>query len=350
LFFAVCAVLYPFVPGRAYGAIKLGPPAASGVYHAAHPDFGPSDDFVTAESALSFVRLAGKKIVWAYVSFNWKDEMRFPTEACRTLNRLGIAPLVGMMPWSSLRQNSPESRYTLERIAGGEFDDGLRRCAEDVIALGFPIMIEFGPEANGSWFPWNGAWNGRSADLYGERGWPDGPERFRDAYRHIVQLFRESGALDVTWVFHIAADGYPKEEWNSARNYYPGDEWADWIGASLYGRRSGDAPAVPFDDIMKKVYPGLAALSSSKPIAILELGVSESARARDKADWIRSAMDSAASGRYPRLRAVSWWNKKYRPDGSRSTLEIDSSPESLSAYREGVKNFITEISRTEDAP
>jgi hypothetical protein len=333
----------------AYGAVKLGPPAGSGVYHAAHPDFGPSDDLVTAESARSFIRLAGKKIAWAYVSFNWKDEMRFPSEACRTLHEEGITPLVGMMPWSELKQNSPESRYTMERIAGGEFDDGLRRCAEDARALGFPIMIEFGPEANGSWFPWSGAWNGGSADIYGERGWPDGPERFRDAYRHVVRVFRSSGALDVTWVFHIAADGHPKAAWNAAKNYYPGDEWADWIGASVYGRLRGDAPAVPFDGIMKKIYPGLAALSASKPIAILELGASESDAAQDKAGWIRSALESAASGRYPRLRAVSWWNKKYRPDGSRSALEIDSSPESLEAYREGVKKLSAEISWTEYA-
>jgi hypothetical protein len=37
---------------------------------------------------------------------------------------------------------------------------------------------------------------------------------------------------------------------------------------------------------------------------------------------------------------VSWWNKVKRPDGTRSTLEIDSSPGSLEAYREGVKNLI----------
>jgi beta-mannanase len=353
LFFAACAAASAsfllFAPCRAYGAIKLGPPSGSGAYHAAHPDFGPSDDFVTAESVRSFTGLAGKKIVWAYVSFNWKEDMRFPSEACRTLHGEGVTPLVGMMPWSEMKQNSPESSYTMERIASGEFDEGLRRCAEEARALGFPIMIEFGPEANGAWFPWSGACNGGSEDVYGERGWPDGPERFRDAYRHVARLFRSSGALDVTWVFHISSGGHPKEAWNSARYYYPGDEWIDWIGASVYGRLRGDAPAVPFDDIMRKIYPGLAALSPSKPIAILELGASESVAAHDKADWIKNAIESAASGRYPRLGAVSWWNKKYRPDGSRSTLEIDSSSESLDAYREGVKKLVTDRFWTEDA-
>jgi hypothetical protein len=353
-FFSVFFLLFlsgysAYSADQALAAVKAAPPTENGVYHSAHPDFGAADDLVTAESVRSFTELSGKQIAWAFVSFHWGRDMRFPVEACRVLHREGVVPLIGMMPWSEMKQNAAESRFTMERIAGGDFDRGLRRCAEDVKALGFPIMMEFGPEANGSWFPWNGAWNGGSADTYGERNWPDGPERFRDAYRRVVKIFRESGALDVTWVFHIASDGYPKKEWNSARFYYPGDEWVDWIGASVYGRLRGGEPAVPFDKIMGKVYPGLAALSPTKPIAILEMGVSESGARQDKPGWISGAMESIASGRYPRLRAVSWWNKKYRPDGSRSALEIDSSPESIAAYRDGVKNFVTEIFWKDDA-
>jgi beta-mannanase len=198
-------------------------------------------------------------------------------------------------------------------------------------------MIEFGPEVNGSWFPWNGAWNGRGGDVYGENGIPDGPERFKDAYRRIEGIFRERGALDVTWVFHIASEASPKEEWNSARYYYPGDEWVDWIGVSVYGRLGGADAAVPFVDIMNRVYPGLCALSASKPIAVLELGVTDGP---DKAAWIGDAMRAARQ--YPRLKAVCWWNKTVRPDGTRSTMEIDSTPESLEAYRTGVSDFVRE--------
>jgi beta-mannanase len=157
----------------------------------------------------------------------------------------------------------------------------------------------------------------------------------------VVRVFSGAGAENVTWVFHIASDGSPKEQWNAARYYYPGDEWVDWIGMSLYGRLRGDGPAKSFDGVMEKVYPGLCALSPSKPIALLELGVSESEARDDKAEWTRDALASIASLSYPRLRAVSWWNKINRPDGSRSALEIDSSPKSLAAYREGVKNFET---------
>jgi beta-mannanase len=319
--------------------VKLSSP--DGIYHSAHPDFGIADDVVSVRNVAEFERLAGKKIVWAYLSWNWGGTPVWPSEGCRALYGAGVVPLVGMMPWSSLKQGMPEPLYTMEAILEGRFDGLISRAADDVRALGFPIMIEFGPEANGSWFPWSGAWNGRDADEYGERGIPDGPERFRDAYRRIIGIFRARGADDVTWVFHIAQRGSPPEAWNSASNYYPGDAWIDWIGASVYasgehgerGKRGKN-----FEEIMKRLYPGLCALSPSKPIALLEIG----AAGPVKTEWMRETFSAINSGKYPRLKAVSWWNKLRKPDGTPSELEIDSTPGSLLAYRDGVSDFVEE--------
>ncbi|MDR3279268.1 MAG: beta-mannanase [Synergistaceae bacterium] len=338
----IALILMAMSDGEAQAGVRLLPPE-TGVYHSAHPYFGMFDDLVDGESIAEFERMAEKKIVWSYVSFNWFEGIKFPVESCRAIRERGVVPLVGIMPWSSPNQGRAEPVYTLDRILKGDFDDDLRMCAEDVVSLGFPIMIEFGPEVNGSWFPWNGAWNGRALDSYGERGVPDGPERFRGAYRRVVDIFRKTGALDVTWFFHISSSGAPNEAWNAASNYYPGDEWVDWVGVSLYGRLRGDGPPMPFDAIMKRVYPGLCSLSAVKPIAILEMGTSEGGGLGDKALWITDAMKSINSGRYPRLRAVSWWNKKFRPDGSRSTLEIDSSRESLDAYKEGARGLVDAV-------
>jgi hypothetical protein len=339
------ATLFPFlaciaclVASPAPASVKIAPPD-EGLYHSAHPDFGLKDDFVTGESVRGFESLALKKIVWSYLSWHWADGIKFPSDACRTLNEEGVVPLVGIMPWSSLKQGEPEQIYTLEKISNGDFDADLASCADEVHDLGFPIMIEFGPEANGSWFPWNGAWNGRGELGYGDPKLPDGPERFRDAYRRVVEIFRRQGAVDVTWVFHIAANGFPKEAWNAASFYYPGDDFVDWIGASVYGVSGESGAVASFDDLMKHLYPGLCAMSKSKPLAILEMGIAE---CPDKPRWIADAFRSLGSGAYPRISAVSWWNKTNRPDGTRSMLEIDSSAESLEAYREGVRNFVDE--------
>ena len=317
-------------------AVKLAPPE-QGVYHAAHPDFGMTSDLVSAESVRRFESLAGRRLVWSYFSWHWKDGIIFPSGQCRALNGAGVVPLIGIMPWSTLRQGESEPVYTLDRISRGDFDRELAACAEEVRGLGFPVMMEFGPEVNGSWFPWNGAWNGRDAG--GETGLPGGPERFRDAFRRVVEIFRRNGAEDVTWVFHIAAAAAPPEPWNSAANYYPGDDCVDWIGVSVYGMPDKNGAIRPFDEIIKHVYPGMCAISDAKPLAVLELGAPE---CHAKAGWITDALGSINSGRYPRIKAVAWWNRIQKSDGSPSRLEIDSSPGSLSAYRAGVGSFVEE--------
>jgi hypothetical protein len=314
-------------------------PSPGGIYHSAHPDFGLRDDAPDAQEIRAFKELAGKRIVWSFVSFHWDEGLSFPSDACRVINGEGVVPLVGMMPWSKLEFSAREEKYTLSAIIEGKFDAELRRCAGEARELWFPIMVEFGPEANGAWFPWSGFWNGASLDSYGRKGHPDGPERFRDAYRRVIDIFREEGVRDVTWVFHISSSASPKDEWNSARYYYPGDDYIDWIGASVYGRLRGDGPAIPFSSIMDRIYPGLCAVSAVSPIALLELGVSESRDGKDKPSWMRDALQALNDGRYPRIAAISWWNKKRRADGGPTTLEIDSSPESLDEYRKGVRRF-----------
>ncbi len=62
---------------------------------------------------------------------------------------------------------------------------------------------------------WNGA---GQADGYGDSTCPDGAERFRDAYRHLVTLFREEGATNVTWFFH--ADAYRQGDWWNELSHY----------------------------------------------------------------------------------------------------------------------------------
>ena len=40
-------------------------------------------------------------------------------------------------------------------------------------------------------------------------------------------------------------------DWNKFENYYPGDEWIDWVGASVYGRQLPSDPEgvfVPLSD------------------------------------------------------------------------------------------------------
>ncbi len=258
-------------------SMKVLPPT-SGMYFSAYPDFGDSEDTVTAARIEAFEQLAGRSLAWVYFSNNWVDGIKFPAEAVNVIHDYGRLPYIRMMARSSYEQG-PDGVYKLERIIDGDFDGELIQWAQDAKAVGFPLMVEFGVEANGDWFPWSGVFNGGDTLAgYGDPKKADGPERFQDAYRHIIDLAESEGVVNVTWVFHVNSENFPAEAWNNMAAYYPGDEYIDWIGVSAYGAltpKEARQDRRAFTDIMDACYPEFAAISASKPLAVLEFGVVE---------------------------------------------------------------------------
>lgn len=297
--------------------IKIAPPK-HGVYQGAITDFGGTEDNVTKQKILNFENLIGKKIVWSYFSNNWGSGIKFPEKNVKIIHSLGIVPFIRMMPRTTFTENTIDPNFTLQHIIDGKFDNNLTQWARDAKRVGIPIMVEFGTEVNGYWFPWSGILNGGgNTSAYGDPNYPDGPERFRDAYIHIINLFRKEGVNNITWCFHIFPPGdigndiTLNQPWNNIKNYYPGDDYIDWIGISVYGADDRSSNLIPFTSIMDDNYPSLIALSSKKPIAVFEFGVLENPSKGNKTAWIMDALSSVESGRYPRLVAISYWNDKW---------------------------------------
>jgi hypothetical protein len=313
-------------PAPAQDTRVLPPP--EGVYHSAFPDFDGTEDVVTPKKIADFAAIAGKGIAWAYFSDNWIDGIRFPAASTRVIHDAGVIPFIRMMPRSNWNEGQADPVYRMQSIIDGRFDPQLTQWARDAKAVDYALMVEFGTEVNGDWFPWNGRYNG---------GDPDGPRRFRDAYRHIIDIFRREGVSNITWVFHVDAQASPRAAWNAMRNYYPGDDYIDWLGISVYGAQTRDEDWQTFTEVLDSGYAELAALSLSKPIALLEFAVTDGYPGRDKAAWIRDALAAIRSGRYARIKAVSYWHENYTNDGGPpSLLRIDTSPAAQEAYRTAV--------------
>jgi len=334
---------------------RLQPPII-GVYHGAFPYFPGAEDEVSAQYVATFEALAQKKIAWVYFSNNWFSGIHFPRSAVQEIHDYGVVPFIRMMsrsglPWESAlappgQIKAADPVYTMQRIIDGDFDAELSAWAQEAKSMDFPLLVEFGTEVNGDWFPWNGRWNGGgSGDQYGDPAVPDGPERFRDAYRHIIGLFRDQGVDNITWVFHINSRSIPEVGWNNMKAYYPGDAYIDWIGISVYGAQFRDDEWETFTAILDQAYPELTAISPTKPLAVMEFAVAEYPQRGNKAEWIRQALQAIKSNRYPRISAISYWNDYWEnEDGFISNLRIDSSPQALAAYRRGVADpfFLTE--------
>jgi hypothetical protein len=317
-------------PQCAPGERTVVAPPADGLYHAAMPSLLHDDVLSTQRSAArvrSFEREADRRLAWVYFSDNWFEGIAFPGDAVEAVREAGSVPFIRIMPRSGWEEGRTDPKYGLARIAKGEYDADLRRWARAARDTRIPMLVDFAPEMNGDWFPWSGKFNG------GERS---GPQTYREAYRHLVTVFRREGAANVGFAFHVNVRSGPDEPWNDIAAYYPGDEYVDWIGVSAYGSVFPGFHWESLRHALDEVYPKLAALSPTKPIAVMETGVIEE-KGKDKAAWIRAAYRALRSGKYPRVKAAIWWDERWvNEDGRVSNVRIDSDPAATAAYRGAV--------------
>jgi hypothetical protein len=247
----------------------------TGIYHAAYPDFGGTEDNVSAQNITDFETLVNKPIVWAYFSNNWYNNIQFPTAAVNTIYSTGKIPFIRIMPRTNFDVGGPDPNYTMQNIIDGDYDAQLTQWAIAAKNTNIPLLVEFGTEVNGNWFPWNGQYNGaETTNGYGDLSYPDGAERFRDAYRHIIDICNANTVNNITWFFHVDAYSEPNVNWNTIEKYYPGDNYIDWLGVSIYGPQESSEDYQEFSEILNDVYPFLITLSN-KPIAILEFAITE---------------------------------------------------------------------------
>jgi hypothetical protein len=318
-----------------------------GVYIAAFPDMGGSEDTVETARIKAFEEAVGRPVAWVYFSNNWYDGITFPSKDIETIHAAGSVPFIRLMARSrEARDGGADPKYNMAAILSGTFDADLAAWARAARAVGRPILAEFGTEVNGSWFRWNGQWNGGgTTDGYGDPAVADGPERFRDAFRRIIDICRAEGAHNIVWFFHVDPARSPQEPWNTFAAYYPGDDYIDWIGISCFGSQRVGREWIDFNEKLAPAYVEAAALSPTKPLAIVEYAVVEDP-ARDKAAWITDAIGAVRAGRYPRIKALSYWNEAWGGrDGQRVDLRANSSPAAVAAYREAIADpfFVTKL-------
>jgi hypothetical protein len=90
-------------------------------------------------------------------------------------------------------------------------------------------------------------------------------------------------------------------------------------------------------------YQEMCGLDPKKPIMIAEWATGEfplsiTEPGIRKNEWIKQGLDVFRT-RYPRIKAAVYWHERWQNlDQSYSNLRVNSSPETLEAYREGVAN------------
>ena len=329
--------------------IKLQALENDNIYLGAFPDFGGPEDNVSTQKIIDFNNLIGKNIAWACFSDNWYNSIAYPKDNIHKIYENGTIPYVRIMPRSDEIQGHAEIKFSMQNIIDGNFDDKLRIWAKDAKKDNIPLLMDFAVEANGDWFPWSGKFNGGSTtDNYGDLNYPDGPERYRDAYRHIIDLFNDEGVTHVTWFFHYNYASFPNEQWNQPKYYYPGDDYIDWIGFSLYGAQtlSEEWEGLEFSTQLRDFSSSFYGLNTNKPIALLEFGVTDFHKDGNKSIWLKDAFESILDNPYVKFSAISPWHENWEnEDETISTIRLDSSTETLNTFKDLIKNerFISKV-------
>lgn len=187
-------------------------------------------------------------------------------------------------------QMEPVPNIELWDIANGLYDAQLRASAQGVKDFGKPIIIGFAHEFNLT-----------NSPFYGD------PAAYIAAWRHVVELFEQSGATNVQWLWppNYKSDrpDEPKSDFNL---YYPGDQYVDWIG--VYGFNWGSdfskGPGwVEFGYLFDEFLRNTACLYD-KPLMVGPTGSVD--LPGSKTEWIANIYRGLTE--YPNVRAVVWFN------------------------------------------
>jgi len=108
----------------------------------------------------------------------------------------------------------------LDRIVSGELDDNARQLARFIRLIDRPVYLRIAYEFDGGW----------------NHGY-ENSKRYIDVYRRIVDVIREEGVTNVEYVWQAAAfplDVLADGGYTDYREWYPGDDYVDWMGVSLF--------------------------------------------------------------------------------------------------------------------
>lgn len=181
----------------------------------------------------------------------------FQTNFATSAAEHGALPLVQINPYN----------VSLAAIAAGQYDSYLSAFAEAVRTYSHPVILSFGHEMNGNWYPWAASVNGNT------------PASYVASWRHVHDIFRAAGASNVLWVWAPNAGGP-----TPISQVYPGDAYVDIIGMDGYNRGNGITGDQTPSQVFSSLLSSVRSLAPSKPVLITETGTTE--RAGNMATWL----------------------------------------------------------------
>lgn len=246
-----------------------------------------------------FTSVAGRKpnLTVYYSSWGMPFRARFATAA----SRAGAVVLVHMEPW----------HQSMASIAAGYSDAYLRRFAAAVRRYGGQVIMSFAPEADGRWYPW---------------GWHHTrPAEWVAAWRHVVTLFRQSGATNVTWLWDMSGSSRAT---GHVRNWWPGRSYVNWVGVDGYYFTRSDTFRTVIGTTVRRIRR-----FTRKPVLLSEVGIGERAGQAAKIPGLFAGI------RRDHLLGLIWFDVNQHQGLYHQDWRLDDHPAAVAAFRAGVRSM-----------
>ena len=251
----------------------------------------------------SFAQAAGRQPNLVGYYSGWAQP--FDTSFAEMLRTHGVIPFVQIDPTDA----------SVAAIAAGTYDEYLRSYAESVQDFGHAVVIGFGHEMNGPWYTWG----------YGHVP----AATFVAAWRHIVTLFRQEGADNVTWLWTLQADD---SKTGPVASWWPGAHYVSWVGIDGYYTQPSDTFASVFGKTITQVRT-----FTSDPVLLSETAVAPVAVPFVK---IPNLFQGIAA--YNTLGLV-WFDKDQQggPGANHQDWRIENNPQAKIAFQLSVREYLT---------
>ncbi|WP_135550945.1 glycoside hydrolase family 26 protein [Paenibacillus cymbidii] len=227
-----------------------------------------------------------------------------------------------------------EPRFGLDDVKDDEY---VRTFAKEAAAWGKPVFLRYASEMNGNWVPW-----------YGD------PRKYVEKFRLIHDIMAQE-APNVVMVWSPNFSPY-----NNIEPYYPGDDYVDWIGYSLYASVPTYDNKEDFDSTIIDSFKRLYDMFPNKPIMISESGVSHFDMTLNKGyeRWAEGQVGSLYEllpRLFPRIKSITYFNYSKASStrsNKRDVYDLGENPFADSVYRHAIANpmFLSEVKNGASSP
>jgi len=259
----------------------------------------------------AFPELTGKKHAAYLLYFTYGNPLSALKTHLEHARASGTALQLGVQPLQGLDQVQD--------------DEYLHRLAKDIAESGVNVFLRFANEMNGDWVPWHGD-----------------PDKYIEKFRLVANVMHEEAPDNVAMVW---APGATPEY--SIEDYYPGDDYVDWVGVSVYSifnptldpLKAGEdrvSHLGKFDHIYK-LY------AQRKPVFISEGGVAYMypEKLQDKTAWASYQLKQfylTLPMVYPKVKGVFYFDSNHDSSNRIKYYMLSANAKLLEAYATSISS------------